>query len=236
MEAAREWYAKTFCDAADTDSLPIPEAELQGEDGYIYKSYPLTISKEDILAIEKRFGTKESVIMQAAWALLLAAYSAEEKASYCTAFFGRTDRRTLSSVTMMVHTLPVFLDWGQKAKTIGELLAETESQLQQTQQYQYYAYQDAVRDLGLNNQVMFVYQGSVLADKRGSLHLNGETLPFIDLKKPTPGWKLSAELFEHDNTYSLALCHNTADYTDEYLQQLARTYSTILRSMVSAEW
>ena len=26
MGEAKEWYAKTFCDAADTDSLPIPEA------------------------------------------------------------------------------------------------------------------------------------------------------------------------------------------------------------------
>ena len=24
MSEAREWYAKTFCDAADTDSLPLP--------------------------------------------------------------------------------------------------------------------------------------------------------------------------------------------------------------------
>lgn len=233
MESAREWYAKTFCDAADTDSLPIPEAELQGDEGYIYKSYPLTVSKEDILAIEKRFGTKESVVMQAAWALLLAAYSAEEKASYCTAFFGRTDRRTLSSVTMMVHTLPVFLDWGQKTKTIGELLAETESQLQQTQQYQYYAYQDAVRDLGLNNQVMFVYQGPVINDKR-SLHIDGQAVPFIDLRFPTPGWKLCAELLESDEQYSLKMSYSCKDYSEAFMQQLAETYSVILRSMTCA--
>ena len=28
MAEAKEWYAKTFCDAADTDSLPIPEAKI----------------------------------------------------------------------------------------------------------------------------------------------------------------------------------------------------------------
>ena len=233
MTEAREWYAKTFCDAADTDSLPIPEAVSVQHSEVRYQMFPLSVSKEDIQAIEKRFGVKESVIMQTAFAQLLATYSAEEKASYCTAFWGRTDRRTLGAITMMVHTLPVFMQ--TKADTlIADMLNGMDEQLNLTQKYQYYAYPDAVRDLGLNNQVMFVYQGAVLADKRG-LHLGETLVPYTDLRKPTPGWKLCAELFEVNEQYSLKLSYNTADYSEAFLQQLAAAYSMILRSMVTAE-
>ena len=236
MGEAKEWYAKKFCDAADTDSLPIPEASLASSDQpaeSIYRMFPLSVSKEDVQAIEKRFGAKESVIMQTAFAQLLATYSAEEKASYCTAFWGRTDRRTLGSITMMVHTLPVFLQ--TKAETpIAEMLSSMDEQLQLTQKYQYYAYPDAVRDLGLNNQVMFVYQGAVLADKRG-LHLGETLVPYTDLRRPTPGWKLCAELFETDGQYSLKLSYSTADYSEVFMEQLAQAYSMILRSMVTAD-
>jgi len=237
MAEAKEWYAKTFCDAADTDSLPIPEAKISTVNCQLstarYQMFPLSVSKDDIQAIEKRFGAKESVIMQTAFAQLLATYSAEEKASYCTAFWGRTDRRTLGSITMMVHTLPVFMQ--TKADTlIADMLSGMDEQLNRTQKYQYYAYPDAVRDLGLNNQVMFVYQGAVLADKRG-LHLGETLVPYTDLRKPTPGWKLCAELFEVNSQYALKLSYNTADYSEAFLQQLAQAYSMILRSMVTAE-
>ena len=231
MSEAGEWYAKEFCDAAETDSLPIPEAGLPTDGGWVYKHYPLAITKDEIQTIEKRFDAKESVIMQAAWALLLAAYSAEDKAGYCTAFWGRSDRRTLGSITMMVHTLPVFV---RTNGSIGELLAGVAQQLEQTQKYQYYAYPDAERDLGLNNRVMFVYQGAVLANKRG-LHLNNQPVPYTDLRQPTPGWKLCAELFEKEGGYSLKLSYSASDYTDAYMQELAKCYSMILRSMVTVE-
>jgi amino acid adenylation domain-containing protein len=236
MTEARLWYSQTFCDAADTDSLPIVESRVKSQesrDEVRYQLFPLSVSKEEVQAIEKRFGAKESVIMQTAFAQLLATYSAEEKASYCTAFWGRTDRRTLGAITMMVHTLPVFMQ--TKAETtIAEMLRGMDEQLNLTQKYQYYAYPDAVRDLGLNNQVMFVYQGAVLADKRG-LHLGETLVPYTDLRKPTPGWKLCAELFENECQYALKLSYNTADYSEAFLQQLAAAYSMILKSMVSAE-
>ena len=236
MAEAKEWYAKTFCDAADTDSLPIPEAKAESGKRKAenrYQMFTLSVSKEEVQAIEKRFGAKESVIMQTAFAQLLATYSAEEKASYCTAFWGRTDRRTLGAITMMVHTLPVFMQTKAETK-IAEMLSGMDEQLNLTQKYQYYAYPDAVRDLGLNNQVMFVYQGAVLADKRG-LHLGETLVPYTDLRKPTPGWKLCAELFETDGQYSLKLSYSTADYSEAFMEQLATAYSMILHSMVTAE-
>ncbi len=248
MSEARQWYSQTFCDAADTDSLPIPEAKAQSQRHPTaqacgdpvqsraesrYQHFALGFGKEDVQAIEKRFGVKESVIMQTAFAQLLATYSAEEKASYCTAFWGRSDRRTLGSITMMVHTLPVFMHTSADT-LIADMLHAMDEQLQLTQRYQYYAYQDAVRDLGLNNQVMFVYQGSVLADKRG-LHLGETLVPYTDMRKPTPGWKLCAELFEVGGQYSLKLSYSTADYSEAFLSELAETYTMIVRSMLTAD-
>ena len=238
MSEAREWYAHEFSDAAETDSLPIPLAQqaLNPAPVHIYKTYSLSVTKEDVHTIEQRFGVKESVIMQTAWSLLLAAYSAEEKASYCTVFYGRSDRRTRDAVTMMVHTLPVFANWSDRSSlmTLQELLSALDEQMQQTRKYMYYAYQDAVKDLGLNNQVMFVHQGRVV-DKMRYLHLGDDEIPLTDLRKPIPGWKLSVELEEINERYWLKISYSTADYSEAFMQELAKTYSTILRSMVTAE-
>ncbi|MBO4624241.1 MAG: amino acid adenylation domain-containing protein [Bacteroidales bacterium] len=234
MAEAREWYAKTFCDAAETDSLPLPQSDLGDAPAAIcYKHYPLSVSKEEINAVMRKWEVKESTLMQAAWGLLLAAYGAEDKASYCTAFFGRSDRRTLSTITMMVHTLPVFLHT-EGDKQLGEVFSALAEQMQKTQELQYYAYQDAVKDLGLTNQVMFVYQGSVLASKRG-LRFGENMVPYHDLRQLTPGWKLVAELFENEGKYSLKLGYSTTDYSDAFMQELAKCYSAIILSMEKAE-
>ena len=231
---AREWYAKTFCDAADTDSLPLPESTQKGAaDEISYKQYPLSVTKEEIQAIRQKWDVKESTLMQATWGLLLAAYSAEDKASYCTVYHGRSDSRHQSSVTMMVHTLPVFVQT-RGDETLGELFSSLKEQMDTVQQLQYYAYQDAVRDLGLNNQVIFVYQGSLFSD-RLSLHLDGHLLKTEDLRNLTPGWKLAAELIEIQDGYSLKLGYSSSDYSDAFMAELADSYGAILRSMVSAD-
>ena len=236
---AKEWYATEFADAADVESLPLPEcreSRVESQE-FEYKHYPLTVTKEEMQALTKRFGVTEHVITEAAWGLLCANYTAEEAASFCTVFWGRNDRRTLMTASMMVHTLPVFVKFKiQNLKfKISELLEQLNEQTEKTRKYQYYAYQDAVRDLGLNNQVMFVYQGAVLADKRG-LHLENELVPCTDLRQLTPGWKLCAELFEHEEAYSLKIGYSTAEYSDAYMEQIARSYSAVLHSMVTAEF
>ncbi len=232
MAEARDWYAKTFCDAADTDSLPLPQSTQAGAEARMcYKLFPLSISKEEIQEILRKWDVSESTLMQAAWGLLLAAYSAEDKASYCTVYFGR-DRRTLSTVTMMVHTLPVFVQ-AAGDMTLGEVFAALSDQMQKTQEMQYYAYQDAVKDLGLNNQVAFVYQGSVLNSKRG-LHFGKSPVHYEDLRQAAPGWKLSAELFETDDVYTLKLAYDNADYADAFMEELARSYGALLHSMMTA--
>ena len=234
MTEAREWYAKTFCDAADTDSLPLPESTQHTATAEIrYKPYPLSVSKEDIQAIRQKWNVKESTLMQATWGLLLAAYSAEDKASYCTVYHGRSDVRHQSSTVMMVHTLPVFVQ-AQADETLGELFNTLKEQMDTAQQLQYYAYQDAIRDLGLNNQIVFVYQGSIF-EERLCMNLEGQRLYTQDLRALTPGWKLSAELITSTEGYLLKLGYNTADYSEAFMIELASCYSAILRSMLTAE-
>ncbi len=234
MAEAREWYAKTFCDAAETDSLPLPQSTQAGVPARMcYTHFPLNIDKEEIQEILGKWNISESTLMQAAWGLLLSAYSAEDKASYCTVYFGRSERRTLSTVTMMVHTLPVFVQVGGDM-TLGEVFTALSDQMEKAQSLQFYAYQDAVKDLGINNQVAFVYQGSVLNSKRG-LHFGENPVHYEDLRQPAPGWKLSAELFEIDGVYSLKIAYDNADYSDSFMAELSHCFEAILHSMKTAE-
>ena len=233
MAEAREWFGKTFCDAVETDSLPIPQTTLgNGPAEMCLKHYPLSVSKEEVQAVKNRFNVKEGTLLQAAWALLLAAYSAEDKASYSTLYFGRGDRRTHATVAMMVRTLPVFLQ-SRGEEPLEELFATLTEQMETVKQLPYYTYQDVVKDYGLNNQVMFVYHGSVL-DANKVLHFGNIVATYHDLRKQIPGWKLVAELFEEENTFSLKLGYSSADYSDAFMTELVACYSAILRSMLTA--
>ena len=213
MSEAREWYAKTFGEAAESDSLPIPEAGLESS-GVVSKSYALSVSNDKVHSIAQRFGVPESVAVQTAWSLLLAAYSAEEKASYCTTCCEPASDET-------VRTVPVYANWSSKssAMTLRELMTALDEQLQQACGYMHYAYQDAVQDLGLNNQVLFVCQGSAP----------------VDGSEQDQVWRLCAELLESEGAYSLRITYSAADYTDAFMHELAKTFSTILCSMAGAE-
>ena len=234
MNEAREWYAKTFCDAAETDSLPMPETTLDiVTPTSRVANFALSVTKEEIKDIVERWGTKESIVMQAAWAQLLATYSAEDKASYCTIHSGRTDQSTENAITMMIHTQPVFVQT-KGDMSLGELFSTLTEQKEQLKRYQYYSYADALLDLGLSNQVLFAYQGKRLGEDI-DLHLDGKTASHSDLRQPIPGWKLCAELFEETEGYSLKLGYSSGDYSDAFIAQLAASYSAILHSMVSAQ-
>ncbi len=234
MDEAREWYAKTFCDATETDSLPMPETTLNVATPMSRVAcYPLNVTKEEVKAIVERWGTKENIVMQAAWAQLLATYSAEDKASYCTIHSGRTDQRTDNTITMMIHTQPVFVQT-KDDMSLGELFGTLTEQREQLKRYQYYSYADALLDLGLDNQVLFAYQGKHLGEIL-DLELNEKRTTHSDLRQPIPGWKLCAELFEEAEGYSLKLGYSSGDYSDAFIEQLAASYSAILSSMVNAQ-
>ena len=233
MSEAREWYAREFADAADTDSAPITMTDNGSHGEWIYRDYPLSVTKEEVQAVKQRFRVKTSTIMETAWGLLLAAYTAEDKASFCTVYHGRTEQRMMTTATMMVHTLPLFISLSNGDGTLQDLFDALDKQKQQARRYLYYAYQDTVSDLGLNNRVIFVYQGPVLADGQG-MNLEGKPVPNIDLRLPIPGWKLSAELFEHEGRYFLKTAYNTVDYTEAFMAEIAKTYSAVLRSMQTA--
>ena len=235
MDEAKEWYARTFCDAAETDSLPMPEMTLDAAATPVPRvvCFPLNVTKEEVTTIVERWDTKESTVMQAAWAQLLATYSAEDKASYCTIHSGRTDQRTEGSITMMIHTQPVFVQT-KGDMPLGELFGMLTEQKEQLKRYQYYSYADALSDLGLSNQVLFAYQGKRLGEVI-DLHLDGKTSVHKDLRQPIPGWKLCAELFEEAEGYALKLGYSSGDYSDAFIEQLAASYSAILHSMTTAQ-
>ena len=197
---AGEWYSKTFCDAAETDSLPLPESTLSPDNPQILdQTYPLAVSKEDIRAVLDRFKIKEETLMQAALGLLLAAYGAEDKASWCTV----ADR-----------VIPVFIQT-RGDETLEELLSGLEEQMATASSFEGYAYEDAARDLGLNNQVLFAREEAITADIAAQ-------------------WKLVAGLVEDGDGYALQLGYSSADWSSGFMMQLSACFSAILLSLRKA--
>ena len=202
-DEAREWYARTFAEAAETDSLPLPQSDLSSQTSEVRTQlFPLAVTKADIKAIGDRLKANESVVLQAAWAQLLATYGAEEKASFCI-------------VDANQKPLPVFVQTNGDT-TIGDLLAAIDEQRQQLASYSNYSYEDAVRDLGLNNQVLFAC-GDAVDDNIAA------------------DWKLIAGVDEHDGQYAIRLHYSADNYSEAFMAELAKCFSAILQSMATAQ-
>jgi len=229
----RDWYLKEFSQAQDTDSEPV-HCFTQGNKGTVETDFNLQLSKESVNTVCKKFGAKKSTVLTAAWAKLLANYTAEDKAYFATIFNGRTVPGCERAITMMVRTLPVF-SFMPSSKTISQWLEELSTQQEKTRKMDAYSFADIHQDLDLRGDIMFAYQGKI-ADASGFLiRLGNDTISSRDLRKARPGVTLDAQLFDTGSGYILRISYDSGTYTPSVIEAMASSYSAIVGSMQTAE-
>lgn len=234
-EEARQWYEKEFAGAIDLESTPLPDLYDNGEQHrFINKEIRLALSQDELTQLSQQYSVHESVLFTAAYGQLLANYSAEDKAAFSTIYHGRSDHATRHSLTMMVHTIPVFLEMPND-KSTEKWLKDTENHLLTARQYQYYSFADAVNDLGLKSDLLFAYQGHVISAKAGGLCLGGENLEYEDMRTPRSGMKLSAQVFCQDNGYTIRFSYYADQYSSEMIDGMAESYTSIIKSLATAQ-
>ena len=206
----REWYMKEFGDAEEVDSMPTAtsltpnpspiergtEASPKGGGwrGPLETMFHLPVSRETIEAICQKYGVKESVVFTAAWGKMLANYTAEDRAFFTTIFTGRSDVRTRQTLTMMVHTLPVFMQM-PSTQTIGDWLSSVRQQQKATREKAVYSFSDLHQDLGLRGDIMFGYHGKVAKTSAAEgFLLDGHVLNGEDLRISIPGITLDGQV------------------------------------------
>ena len=232
---AADWYAGEFAAAADVESLPLADIYETVTDSNEWKKevFPLSaVSESDINGYCRLNGVGESVPFTLAFGFTLACFCGDDKALYSTIFHGRTDKKTLRSLGMMVKTLPVFNDFG-KTGSIAELMRDTYSQMRDARCRTIYSYGEFCNDLSVNPQACIAFQGP-LYDY--DIILNGRRQKSLDLRVCRPGYALMANVYKDiDGTYKCMLQYSRNQYSDSFVCRFCQMYGNVLKEMLVRE-
>ena len=231
FDEARKWYAETFGPGAETLSRIIPDKN--GEDGpYEEMVVELGLDRESMKGVTERYRYAESVLFTAAFGITLAAWNAEDKAAFTSIWNGR--KGLSGGIGMQVHTIPVYVD-AASDKPLTELLDAMKAQTVGIRSRGFYSFADCVRDLGLQNEINFAFQGQFTME-RPALVLGDETVLGEDLRTNPPGIGLSIEFFTAaEGPYKMRFWYRSGRYSETILRNLAESFTATVLSIASAE-
>ena len=232
-ETAKAWFEKTFSPAAELESRILPDVFGKAPEAYRQIVVDLEVEHKAVQAIRERFGCSDSVLFNTAFGLTLAAWNADTRAAFATIWNGRLDAAWLNTVTMCVHTQPVYVE-SRPDMPLGELIDQMKAQSKGLRANHFYSFADCLKDLGLNLPVNFAYQGRIEPNPM-PLTLGGHTFYGEDLRTNPPGIGLSAELFAaEEGPYKIRFWYRPDLYSQGILKNLAESFSALVLSMLKA--
>ncbi len=107
----------------------------------------------------ERAGITMNGLLCAAFGYVLARYSGSEHSIFATIYNGRSDSRTMGSVSMYVKTLPVLCDVSDDSMSPLRLSERIGDQILDSMANDIYSFAEISRELEVKADVMFVYQG-----------------------------------------------------------------------------
>lgn len=194
---AEKFYASVF-DGCDPDCFipkSVDECEVTSTYGCL-----ITDSKTDFSQV-RSFCKKNNVTANSfylsAFGYLLSKYLYREDAIFTTIYNGRSDSRMSRAVTMLVKTLPVYVNI-EKNDSIADLCQATQKQFVDSMSNDLYSFAEISRRFGIKSDIQFIFQGDLfkfdsICGKKAEnipLQLNAAKIP-MDIKVYVSGDKVS---------------------------------------------
>ncbi|MBQ4201047.1 MAG: AMP-binding protein, partial [Bacteroidales bacterium] len=240
-QEAQSWFADNFAPCAELESTLRPDvsdsqqdaAHVQGT-SYSCADFPVHITRQTVDALRDKYGCSESTVFSLAFGLTLSAWNADTKAWFPTVWNGRVDKDTLDTVSMCVHTLPVYVEWtpGMELKA---LFGKMKEQAEGVRKRHFYSFADCARDLGLSVALCFGYQGQMVGMNPFVMTLGDAELTPEDLRTNPPGIGLPIELFATPGgEFQMRFWYQSDKYSKQILGNFTDSFSACLNSMASA--
>ena len=230
---AAQWFAATFGEGAGMESDLLPDVYGEPEQPYRALTLPLAVTPEQRKAALEHCNCKESVLLTTAFGVTLGTWCGETHACFSTIWNGRASDAVKDTVSMCVHTQPVWLD-APPEMPLHELLDKMTAQAAGLRERAFYSFGDCIRDLDIHPTVNFAYQGSAF-EAAPSLPLGGHRLLPEDLRTNPPGIGLGTELFKTEGGgYEIRFWYAPNRYSEAMLREFAESLSAVIVSMAAA--
>ena len=236
-DTARQWYLNTFSNCMDMESIPPPDVYATAKEQdtpYRKVERRLALKCSDVAPVLEKYGVKESTLLTSAFGLVLAAWTADTKAYFCTIWHGRKDRDTRNSICMCVKTYPVYVD-ATPETTLQEFFDSMSAQTKGARENHVFAMTDCARELGIRTDVNFAYHGEVAGFHGCPLRIGDEVIESIDLRTNPVGLNLSFELFKNGGSYFIRAEYKASDYSEAFINNMIDSYCAGVKSLMNAD-
>ena len=151
----------------------------------------------------------ENALFTAAFALLLGKMGGCDEALFASIFNGRTSMETLRIMGMLVKTYPVYVSW-EKSSRPADFVKTVQTRIRELTANDLYSFAEAVRDYGVNADILFAYQGDSFKEFTLASQTAGRIdRPLEDAKSP-----LSVDVWKKDEKYILSMEYREDMYTE----------------------
>lgn len=168
----------------------------------------------------------ENVFFTSAFAIMLSKWTYHDDALFTTIYNGRNDPRTNNLVSMLVKTLPVYVNL-ESNLDLNTLYKNVNEHLTLLKKNEIFSFADAAKEYGLNSDIMFIYQGKLLSN----FTLGKENIEPIEQKLTESKAEISVEVFETNNGYKVNVEYNAGHYSSELINSLINSYKTVVESL-----
>ena len=232
LAKARAVY-EGMLNGVSVSSLPAPEkAGQKGGSGKaaVSESVLSQAPADEVADFCRKNRVTENALFTAAFAILLARMNGSEEALFAAIYNGRTRIETRRIMGMLVKTYPIYTDV-ESTKGCRDFVLEIQKRIQELTASDLYSFAEAVRDYGVNADVLFAYQGDSFTD----FTVAGQKavqipMPFEDAKEP-----LSVDVWKKNGNYTISLEYREDMYTQDQARWMAGLYDMILSGLMTRQ-
>ncbi|MEG0681463.1 MAG: amino acid adenylation domain-containing protein [Eubacterium sp.] len=227
--------SKTFFDTllidADVDSNLTPDET--DVNSVLPKSQVMHFSLKkslDIKSLEKKIkilGLKRSALFLSAFAYTLAKTNGQQETLFCTIDNGRHVPELKNTFGMLVRTLPFYVAIDE-TETTESYLKSIQDKLLKCIQHDACSFVELASDYGINSDVIFVYQGTIL----NGITFNGQNIPMTLLKMDDNMAKLSLDVLKLTDDYDLLFEYRSDLYRTETIENFAKLMIRVLKGLL----
>lgn len=218
---AKEYYTSVFGEC-DTDCLPpkcpeVSDKKQMMDAGRVNAHFSIT-AKQVCEFCEVHHLTMNA-FFNSVFGFTLGRFSNRDEVVYTTIYNGRSDSRLASIFTMLVKTLPVFVQLNGETKIV-DFVRTTQNQLMDSMANDIYSFAEISSECGIKSDVIFVYQG----DNFNFDSLCGEKAEFCPMLPPvakaplTLNMNVVDEVFEIEAEYRRDIF--SADFVKAFLDAM----------------
>lgn len=213
-------YFENLVGGVEIDSSLV-EDKKEAEVSYGHIRTKLKIKDSEVRILKKEKGIMTSTLFVAAFGYLLSKFNMENSALFLSISNGRGEEYK-NSVGYFVKTYPVYTSF--EDDSVEQYLAKVNTQIKSTRANLAYPYSDLVKDLGIDAQVLFGYQGDYFY--KGNL--NGKEVYVEPLVTKYGKEKLAIEVHRDNGEYIIWVEYRADIYNKETIEQLIRLYDVVL--------